>query len=384
MGPWFDNMNVPISEILSYEGYDVAILRFKEKMEVLSSAVHNGGNTVTNCLFIMEVPKNYSHDDPKQHAAQLCKALELPPHSVGFMTAAEVRYVFNTQLNEFSGTKASAAVTAGLSNHVVAGEILKDWDRRSKLSRERNRLLHAGTINIIGVSHLPMTQAAKINILIAITEAKTAALNSLGYRDTGTTSDAVAIVSPIGDNRENYAGTGTPLGIAMARAVKDGVKTALINRGDDSHGSYIDILEEAGICIDDLKELISEILNLDTEGKAWLSDKINELRSNTSLASIIQYAVLSDEIVKTRSMKKEQAYSSTMDDLLTNIATSVAQVVSEQVSGQIVINAEFQIYTYNLMTIECTGAILEGAVKGLIAGISVSKGLISSNEEASK
>lgn len=379
-----DIMNVPECEILNYQGYDVAILRFKERMEVLSSAVHNGGTTLTDHLLIMEVPKNYFHDDPRQHVAQVCEGLGLPLDSVGFMTAAEVRYVFNTKVNEFAGVEAFAAVTAGLSNQVIAGEILTDWERRSKLSNERHRFLHAGTINIIGVSSLPMTQAAKVNILIAMTEAKTAALGSLGYRDTGTTSDAIAIVSPVGDPREEYAGTGMPLGIVMARSVKDCVRTALINRGDDSHGSYIDILAEAGITRNDLMESISETLDLDMEEIEWLSDKLDGLRSNVVLASIMQYAVSSDEIVKTFSTDKGQIHTSAMDDLSMNVATYVAEVVAEQVSGQVGINVKFQIYAYNIRTIVRAGTILEGAVKGLVTGISVSRESILSYREASK
>ena len=375
-------MNVPDCEIVSYEGYDVAILRFKEKMEVLSSAVYNGGNIITDSLFIMEVPKNYSSDDPRQHAEQVCEGIGLSSNSVGFMTAAEVRYVFSTRTTEFSGAEAFAAVTAGLSNQVIAGEILRDWDRRSKLSRERNRILHAGTINIIGVSYLPMTQAAKVNILIAMTEAKTAALNSLGYRDTGTTSDAVAIASPIGNNREEYAGTGTPLGIAMARSVRDCVKAALIRRGDDSHGSYIDILAEAGITLDDLLKSISEMLVLDMDEKSWLSDKINDLRSNLGLAHIMQYAVLSDEAVKTCCIKNCLEVSSIMDSLSIDVAASATQRVVEQISGRTGNNVNFQKYIYNLQTNVQVGNILDGAVKGLVAGISVLRGLTSFDKEA--
>lgn len=375
-------MNVPDCEIVSYEGYDVAILRFKEKMEVLSSAVYNGGNIITDSLFIMEVPKNYSSDDPRQHAEQVCEGIGLPSNSVGFMTAAEVRYVFSTRTTEFSGAEAFAAVTAGLSNQVIAGEILRDWDRRSKLSRERNRILHAGTINIIGVSYLPMTQTAKVNILIAMTEAKTAALNSLGYRDTGTTSDAVAIVSPIGNNREEYAGTGTPLGIAMARSVRDCVKAALIRRGDDSHGSYIDILAEAGITLDDLLKSISEMLDLDMDEKSWLLDKINDLRSNLGLAHIMQYAVLSDETVKTCCIENCLEVSSILDSLSIDVATSVTQRVVEQISGRTGNNVNFQKYIYNLQTNVQVGNILDGAVKGLVAGISVLRGLTSFDKEA--
>ena len=56
-------------------------------------------------------------------------------------------------------------------------------------------------------------------------------MNILGYQETGTTSDAIAIVSPLGED-SNYAGTGSYLGIAMARAVRDGVAKALIIRDD--------------------------------------------------------------------------------------------------------------------------------------------------------
>ena len=72
---------------------------------------------------------------------------------------------------------------------------------------------------------------AKVNAVIAATEAKTAAMNILGYKETGTTSDAVAIVSPKG-NSCFFAGTGSSHGIAAARAVRSGVCKALIKRDD--------------------------------------------------------------------------------------------------------------------------------------------------------
>lgn len=325
MDPGADIMKMTDCRISEYEGYDVAVIRLNERMEVLSSAVFNGGDMVTDCLFIMEVPKNFMCEDPAKYAAEACASLGLPLDSVGFMTAAEVGHVFNHTVSEFSGTKAFAAATAGLSNQVVAGEPLKDWERRHELSNKRSKELIAGTINIIGISPLPMTQAAKVNIMIAMTEAKTAALHSFGYRETGTTSDAIAIVSPIGDDRENYAGTGTSLGIAMARSVKHCVSTALIRRGDDSRGSYLDILADAGISLKDLKKVMSEVPNADLED-VWVAEKLKNLRSDNNLAAVIQIAVDAEEAV--RISRRNRADDTSMVDTLSD---DIARLIFQKV-----------------------------------------------------
>lgn len=375
---------VPDCEILSYGGYDVAVIRLKDKMEVLSSAVLNGGERLSSCLFIMEVSKNYNCEDPAGHAESVRKGLGLPPDAVGFMTAAEVRYVFNTKLTEFSGASAFAAVTAGLSNQVVAGELLEDWERRSKLSRQRSEALHAGTINIIGISPIPMTQAAKVNIVIAMTEAKTAALGSLGYRETGTTSDAIAIVSPIGSPRERYAGTGTPIGIAMARSVRECVRTALIRRGDDSHGTYVDMLAEEGVGVGDIIHNISMELELDDEGKEKLSDMMESLKSNARFSLLIQCAITAENLGK-----KGLLFGVEVSDYPTNaeverIAGDLSENIAEAVSGQIGINLLRQSNRCDLRTMDGVGPFLRGALTGLAAGFAVSIATQLSSEEAPK
>lgn len=375
---------VPDCEILSYEGHDVAVIRLKDRMEVLSSAILNGGNRSTDCLFIMEVVKNYLCDDPAGHAERVRKGLGLPPDSVGFMTAAEVRYVFNTEVTEYSGVSAFAAATAGLSNQVVAGELLEDWERRSKLSKERSKALLAGTINIIGISPLPMTCAAKVNILIAMTEAKTAAMNSLGYAETGTTSDAIAIVSPPGEAREEYAGTGTPLGIAMARSVRECVRNALIRRGDDSHGTYADMLAEAGVRMDDIIGHVSNGLQLDNNGKAVLSDETESLKSNIEFSMLIQCAIMAENLGN-----KGLLFGIEKSDYFTNgevlkISRSLSEDIAQAVSGQICINVLRQSDTSDLRTTSGMGPFLKGALNGLVAGLSASVSTRLSSEEAPK
>lgn len=220
------------TEVVTYEGMPVGIVRFDSPMEVLSSAILNGGDSVASALFIMQVPKDYCHDDPSLHAASVRDALGLPEDSVGMMTAAEVDYVFNMQDSVMSDHRMYAVATAGLSNHVVAGEVLENWAERHELSMRRAAKMLAGTINIAVISSDPLTMEGKVNMMIPLVEAKSAALADAGYRETGTTSDSMAVFSPIGDDRISYTGTGSDIGIAAARAVRAAVGYALRARGE--------------------------------------------------------------------------------------------------------------------------------------------------------
>lgn len=222
------------TEIKHVDDMTVAIIRTSRRMEVLSSTVLNGGVSTSDSLIIIQVPADYDCHDPGKDIEKIIRELKLPEDTIGFMTAAEVEYVLSEVGNEYKGYASYAIVTAGLSNQVVAGDELTDWERRHALSQKRREALlaHAGTINIIGIVSEPLTCSAKVNAVITMTEAKTAALNDLGYKETGTTSDAVAILCPVDGKRQNYAGTGFGQGISLAQAVRSCVRKSLIKRND--------------------------------------------------------------------------------------------------------------------------------------------------------
>lgn len=215
------------------EGFPVAIIGFDERLDVLSSCLLNGGAAETSTMAIIQVPPGYD-SEPVGDAKRILDTLELPDDTVCFMTAAEIRHVLTVVRDDRYGFDCMAIVTAGLSNQVVAGEEMTDWEDRMRISEERRSALtrKAGTINIIGIVSRPLTDSAKVNSLISMTEAKTAALNDLGYKETGTTSDAIAIVCPKEGRTESYAGTGYGFGLSLARAVRSSVRKALIKRDD--------------------------------------------------------------------------------------------------------------------------------------------------------
>lgn len=265
------------SKIARIDGCNVGYVIFTERMEVMSSAILNGGDTEASAFFIMQVDKNYDDADPGSYAAKIRDALNLPADSVGMMTAAEVDHVFNVVDVEYGGHGVTAIATAGLSNHVVAGEELLDWDRRHMISMMRALRL-CGTINIAVVSDVPLTSAAKVNMMAPLVEAKTVAMNRRGYNETGTTSDSMAVISPIGGPRIDYTGTGTDIGIAVARAVRKAVGRALETRNEhpvpdpaaevlQRHGYDPASLYELSGCdipIDRFIEVMTEVLEDET------------------------------------------------------------------------------------------------------------------------
>lgn len=209
----------------------VAVVRFNTKVEALSCAILNGGSTTASAFFVMQVPRDYDNMDPAAHAAMVRDILALPEDSVGMMTAAEVRHVFNVSDAEYDGISVQAAATAGLSNQVVAGDVLDNYPERRTISDKRSARL-AGTINVAVFSPVPLTEEGKVNMFMPLVEGKTAALMARGFRETGTTSDAMAVFSPVGPGKVSYTGTGSDIGIAAARAVRRAVGTALESRGE--------------------------------------------------------------------------------------------------------------------------------------------------------
>ncbi|MET1124035.1 MAG: adenosylcobinamide amidohydrolase [Archaeoglobaceae archaeon] len=84
-----------------------------------------------------------------------------------------------------------------------------------------------GTINVIAVIDARLTRAAMLNAIITITEAKSHALISCGYDFTGTSSDAVVILSTGRGEKHKYAGYASEIGRKLWEASKSAIVVAL-------------------------------------------------------------------------------------------------------------------------------------------------------------
>ena len=301
--------------IVPVDGWDVGYAVFEERMEVLSSAVLNGGDSMASAIFIMQVPKDYCCDDPLTDAIRVRDALGLPEDTVGMMTAAEVGRVFNSSLGECNGVEAVAIATAGLSNHVVAGETLDNYPERRIVSDARAARI-AGTINIAVLSPFPLTMTGKVNLMIPLVEAKSAAMADRGYRETGTTSDSMAVLCPVGDDRVDYTGTGSDIGIAAARAVRSAVGFALEQRFEHPvMEEPFRLLENAGYGLGRMMEMSGTDLSEDD-----FRSKVSEALGSKDVRAMIDIAMFCRD--RADSMAEDGETSSR--DLLEGMFSSVA------------------------------------------------------------
>jgi adenosylcobinamide hydrolase len=184
---------------MQYEIVDQTLV-VKGEFEALSTGVDGGRRGVSNILNI-QVPHDFSHDEPKGFIERKAASLNLEGDHVALLTAVEM-----TNVHMLHDACLTAFITAGLTN-----------------------ASSFGTINIILVSSVQLSEGAMAGTIITATEAKTRALLDCGFDFTGTTTDAVVIAYESGSQREPilYSGPATPFGKRVVKLVRVGVKDAL-------------------------------------------------------------------------------------------------------------------------------------------------------------
>jgi adenosylcobinamide hydrolase len=184
---------------VEYEILD-RVLVLKGSFEALSSGVDGGRRAVKNILNI-QVPHDFSHDDPNSYIKGVAASMALEGDYLALLTAVEMKNV-----RILSDACVTVFVTAGLTNPSSFG-----------------------TINIIVISSKTLSEGAIAGTIITATEAKTRALIDKGLEFTGTTSDAVIVAYENNGEGEPilYSGPATPFGNRVAKLVRLGVKEAL-------------------------------------------------------------------------------------------------------------------------------------------------------------
>lgn len=153
---------------------------------------------------------------------------------------------------EFKKMKIVAFVTAGVRGNAL------------KMSKDNGGFYEPGTINIIIMTNMKLTQRAMTRAIISVTEAKSAALADMDIRSsysplkhqaTGTGTDNVLVVEGDGSVIDN-AGGHSKMGELIAKAVYDGVKEAVLKQnGIAAERNIFQRLKERKINISALTEI---------------------------------------------------------------------------------------------------------------------------------
>ncbi|MBG0829228.1 adenosylcobinamide amidohydrolase [Planomonospora sp. ID67723] len=178
----------------------------------ISSALVGGGIGPAEWVLNAQVPGGYARMDPVDHLLEMA-----PPGSgVGMLTAAPVGRF--TRAGD-GGAHAVATVGLRVPTWAAAPEGAAD--------PELAPLYLPGTVNIVVAVPVAMSDAALVNAVMTVTEAKTQALLEEGFPCTGTASDAVCVVAPDsrpGGPEESFGGPRSTWGARIARAVHQAVR----------------------------------------------------------------------------------------------------------------------------------------------------------------
>jgi len=171
-------------------------------MVVIASAPTGGGIGPRQWVLSAQVSPDYARTDIDAHVQSVASELGLRGDGVGFLTAASVEAFTSASEDEVE-----VFATVGLQHPT--------WAARADTVDEAR----VGTINVVAFLPTRLEDAALVNAVVTITEAKSQALLERGVSGTGTASDAVCVLMPADGQADRFAGPRSEVGSRLARAV---------------------------------------------------------------------------------------------------------------------------------------------------------------------
>ncbi|WP_240323961.1 adenosylcobinamide amidohydrolase [Streptomyces cavourensis] len=222
------------------------VWRLGPGVRVCSSAVLGGGIGPRAWILNAQVPGGYPRLDPDRHLAEIAAAEGLSGPGAGLMTAAEVAAYTTGRDGGVTATVTTGLGVRGwaaapettapesLASQTAAPECATDETATGETptpetpapepaapGMEPRTPPRPGTVNIVVVLPVALSDAALVNAVATATEAKVQALLDAGLDCSGTPTDAVCVAAPEPgpDGGEPFAGPRSPWGARIARAV---------------------------------------------------------------------------------------------------------------------------------------------------------------------
>jgi adenosylcobinamide hydrolase len=194
------------------------VWRWAEPMRCISTSPLGGGLGTRAWALNAEVPSSYARRDPETHLRELACSARLRGDGVGMLTAASVG---DFRLGDDDGVQVVATVGLG---HPVLAACSDDETRADGENSEVTAAATAtGTINVLALVPERLSDAALVNAVSTVTEAKVQALHEAGFVATGTATDAVCVACPSRGAVSTFGGTRSHWGSRLARAAHSAV-----------------------------------------------------------------------------------------------------------------------------------------------------------------
>lgn len=207
------------------EGIEIVVdaeavrLTAERELVVVSSAFAGGGLARARTIVNLHVPKNFACADAEATVGAFVRRQGLPPPWIGMLTSAWTHKA-EMAMETANGIQAVVVATVGLSNASAAG--LSDRAGPGP-----------GTINTLVVVDADPECAAMVNLVMTVTEVKTAVLLDAGLKTvdghpaTGTCTDAVLIAATARGPRCRFGGPISEVGWVVARAARQALGTGV-------------------------------------------------------------------------------------------------------------------------------------------------------------
>ncbi len=197
------------------------VWRLSSTMRSISSSIVGGGLDRVGWVINLTVDSDYGRMDPTAHRVEVAGKVGLRGPGLGMMTAVDV--------SSWVGATDDGAVV-----HATVGVRRPVWaaDRLRNLAPSPEAV---GTINLVAALPARLTDAALVNAVATITEAKVQALLDHRVPGTGTASDAVCVLCPPDGREDPFGGPRSLWGGRLAQAAYDAVTAGLLRQRASDH-----------------------------------------------------------------------------------------------------------------------------------------------------
>ena len=200
-------------------GAEAVCVTAERELVVMSSAFAGGGPGRARTIANIHVPKNFPCADAETTVGTFVRRHGLPSPWVGLLTSAWTEKAQAAEVTA-DGIRALVVATVGLSNASAAGLTGRAGPT-------------PGTINTVVVVDADPEPAAMVNLVMIVTEVKTAVLLDVGLKTidghpaTGTGTDAVVVAATARGPRCRFGGPISELGWVVARAAREALGTGV-------------------------------------------------------------------------------------------------------------------------------------------------------------
>jgi adenosylcobinamide amidohydrolase len=270
-------------------------------LNVVSSAIYNGGTKKVKAILNVQVPEGYNdrqlHENPQSLIVDSAKKLGLTENFVGMITAAAVeKFALASKKDGDLAVNVTATAVDPEGNTCSHGESAGET-----IEIQENE----GTINIMVVIDGNPTESCLVSTLITATEAKVAALRELDIRSrysgdeaTGTVTDSMVVAETNRGAPIVYGGPASTLGQLIGYCTKKAVKDAVMKAKECMpYRSITKRLTERHLPPEKLASELFKAKSFGVDEKTLGSSLVKILR-DPLFASILMAAVKMDEDVE--------------------------------------------------------------------------------------